>query len=110
MEGPAERQTESQRLLARRVAAYKARHKLTLQQLAERLGWHYATLSRVINGATGMRPKQEEQFRDLVTSEDLTVRQEELASMIEQMRPREVEAASQILQIMQNLRRSVEQD
>jgi transcriptional regulator with XRE-family HTH domain len=109
MEGSTERQTESQRLLARRVAAYKTRHKLTLQKLAERLGWNYATLSRVINGATGMRPKQEAQFRELVTSEDLTVRQDELVSMIERMRPKEIEAASQILQIMQNLRPSTEQ-
>lgn len=105
-----ERQTESQRQLARRVSSYRERHNLTLQALADGFGWHIATLSRVLNGVTGMRPYQEAQFRDLLTRQDLTVRQGELATMIGQMRPGEIEAASQILQIMQDLRRSAEQD
>ncbi|MEH2521038.1 transcriptional regulator with XRE-family HTH domain [Bradyrhizobium sp. AZCC 1610] len=105
-----ERQTESQRLLAGRVSAYRDRHRLTLQALADRLGWHIAMLSRVLNGVTGMRPYQEAGFRDLLATEDLTARQGELVTMISQMRPGEIEAVSQILQIMQNLRRSPEQD
>jgi len=105
-----DRQTDGQRRLAQRVSAYRERHKLTLQSLADRLGWHIATLSRVLNGVTGMRPHQEAHFRELLTTEDLTFRQGELVTMIGQMRPGEIEAAAQILQIMQNLRGLVKQD
>lgn len=103
-------QTEAQRQLAGRVLSYKARRGLSLQALAAELGWHYTTLHRVLKEKTGMRPHQEEQLRDLLARRDLTVRQEELATLIGQMRPEEIEAASQILQIMQNMRRLGERD
>lgn len=103
-------QTEEQRHLAGRVLSYMAKRRLTLQAVASELGWHYTTLHRVLKEKTGMRPHQEEDLRDLLARRDLTFRQEELATMIRQMRPDEIDAASQILQIMQNMRGSAQRD
>ncbi|WP_027520540.1 hypothetical protein [Bradyrhizobium sp. Ec3.3] len=97
-------QTEAQRQLAGRVLFYKARRGLSLQKLAAELAWNYTTLHRVLKEKTGMRPHQEERLQEFLARQDLTVRQEELARLITQLGPEEVDAASQILHIMQNMR------
>lgn len=98
-----ERQSAEQRLLAEQIRAFRTRQKRVLADVAAELGWTTSTLSRVLNGKTGMSVRQERSLRNLLDTDGLTGRQDDLVRLISTLRPPQLGAASQILQIMQNL-------
>jgi transcriptional regulator with XRE-family HTH domain len=100
-----ERQTAHQRELADRVQSYRRRHGMSQKEIAAGIGCSVATVSRLLNGEIGMAAHHENAFRNLLAVDELTARQEDLATMIAEMRLGELDATLKILQIMQDLRK-----
>jgi len=57
--------------LGKRVKATREKQGLTQQQLADRLGWHKAAISKIENGATPLWPTVDKLLEALGVSETL---------------------------------------
>jgi transcriptional regulator with XRE-family HTH domain len=99
-----DRQSEVQRTLAARLQSFRKRRGMNLKAVAEALGCSVSNVCRLLQGTIGMSVHHENLIRNLMASDDLTAHKDELVSMIEAMQPKELHAATKILQILQNMR------